>query len=399
MYDAIVVGARCAGSPTAMLLARKGHRVLLVDRDTFPSDSFRNHVVLHGGSKRLHRWGLLERLVAAGTPPIRKMTLDLGDFPLTGTPPTEEGVASQYGPRRYVLDKMLVDAAAEAGAEVREGFSVSELLFEDGRVVGIKGKEKGGPAVTERARIVIGADGQYSLVARSVEAATYNETPALTCGYFSYWSGVPCEGIEIIFRDRPAFMLAFQTNNGLTCVAAQVPVGEFPTFRTDVDGYFYKVLEHAPELAEKVRAGRREERYYGSAQLEGFFRKPHGPGWALVGDAGYHKDPITAQGISDAFRDAELLSDALDEGFSGRKALDEALAGYEQARNEAAQPSYEDACRSATFPPASPGFLRLRAAVRGDQELTDLLYGVGLGTVPNERLMGDERIRKAMAGR
>jgi flavin-dependent dehydrogenase len=381
-----------------MLLARKGYHVLLVDRATFPSDTMRNHVILHRGTVKLHEWGLLERVEAAGTPPLRKLLVDLGDFPLSGYPPPGDGVDAEWGPRRFVLDKVLVDAAAEAGVEVREGFSVSELLSEDGRVVGIKGKTKGGSPVTERANIVIGADGQYSLVARSVEAPTYNEQPALTCGYFSYWSGVPCEGMEIYFRDRPAFLIAYRTNNGLTCVGAQVPIGEFPAFRSDVERYFLRLLEHVPALEERVRAGKREERFYGSANLEGFFRKPYGPGWALVGDAGYHKDPITAQGITDAFRDAELLAGALDDGLSGRIPIDEALAGYEQQRNEAAQPSYERTSHTASFEPVSPDFLRMRAAARGDQELTNLLLGMGVGTVRFETLMAHEGIRKLTGG-
>ena len=397
MYDAIVIGARCAGSPTAMLLARKGYRVLLVDRATFPSDSMRNHVIRHPGVVQLHRWGLLDRIVAAGTPPIRKHTSDFGDFPFVGYHPPGDGVDAEYGPRRLVLDKILVDAAAEAGAEIREGFSVSEVVVEDGRVTGIRGKAKGGTTVTERARIVIGADGQHSLVARTVQAPLYDERPALTCGYYSYWSGMPCEGIEVYLRDRPVFLLAYATNYGLTCIAIQVPVSEFSSIRADIERYFFEALDLAPDLAERVRAGRREERFVGTADLPNFFRKPYGPGWALVGDAGYHKDPITARGISDAFRDAELLAEAIDAGFSGRHPLDGALAGYEQQRNEAARPAYEETCQVASFPTLPPRVYRLRAAIRGNQELCDLMAGVNVGTVPGENFFGLESIQRIMS--
>jgi flavin-dependent dehydrogenase len=396
MYDAIVIGARCAGSPTAMLLSRKGYRVLLVDRATFPSDTFRNHVIRHDGTVRLLRWGLLDRIIAAGTPPIRKWTSDFGDFPLSGYPPPADGVDAEYGPRRTVLDKILVDAAAEAGAEVREGFSVSGILMDGDRVTSIRGKSKGGSTVTEHARIVVGADGHHSLVARTVGAPAYNEKPALTCGYFSYWSDLPLEGIEVYFRDTPAFMLAFATNFGQTCVAIQLPVSCFPAFRADVEGAFYSALDAAPELAERVRAGRREERFVGTGDLENFFRKPYGPGWALAGDAGYHKDPITARGVSDAFRDAELLAEAIDEGFSGCVPLEEALAAYQQRRDAAAMPQYEGACAAALLEPIPAGTLRLRAAIRGNQELVDGFFGVNGGTVNREAFFGSAPLQQAL---
>lgn len=368
MFDAIVVGARCAGSPTAMLLARKGYRVLLVDRATFPSDSPKNHYIREMGVGQLKKWGLLDRVVASGAPPVRKNMLDFGDYPMLGYPIYVSGVDAEYGPRRIVLDKLLLDAAAEAGAEVREGFSVQEIVVEDGRVVGIRGKSKGGESVTERATIVIGADGHHSLVARTVEAPTYNEKPALTCGYFSYWTDVPCDALEVYFRPEPAFMLAFPTNYGQTCVATQVPIREFQTFRTDIESNFMRMIDLAPELAERVRNGKRVERFYGTADLENFFRKPFGPGWALVGDAGYHKDPITALGVSDAFRDAELLADAVDSGLSGGEPMEQALAEYERTRNDAAMPQYEEACGMASFYPMPEQVFQIRAAIRGNQE-------------------------------
>jgi len=155
-YDAIVVGARCAGSPTAMLLARKGWRVLTIDRATFPSDTLSTHVVHPRGAAALARWGLLDRLKATGCPPIDTYAFDFGPFTISGTPGTPEAPVS-YCPRRTVLDKLLVDAAAEAGAQIREGFTVDEVLTEDGRVVGIKGHAKGGERIAERARTMFTA--------------------------------------------------------------------------------------------------------------------------------------------------------------------------------------------------------------------------------------------------
>jgi flavin-dependent dehydrogenase len=133
MYDVIVVGARCAGSPTAMLLARKGYRVL-VDRTSFPSDTLSTHYIHQAGGARLKQWGLLDALVASNCPPIREQTFDVGPFALVGTPPPADGVADAYAPRRTVLDQLLVESASAAGAEVRERFTVRELVLDGEQV-------------------------------------------------------------------------------------------------------------------------------------------------------------------------------------------------------------------------------------------------------------------------
>ncbi len=180
-YDAIVVGARCAGSPTAMLLARKGYRVLLVDKATFPSDTMSTHVVHPPGVAALRDWGLLERLEATGCPPVRTYSFDFGPLTISGTPQPIDGIAHGYCPRRTVLDQLLVDAAVEAGAELREGFNVDEIVAADGAVIGIQGHVKGGATVTERARVVIGADGRHSLVAKTVQPEQYERAPLTPC--------------------------------------------------------------------------------------------------------------------------------------------------------------------------------------------------------------------------
>src|SRR5579864_4752514 len=196
MYDAIIVGARCAGSPTALLLARKGYKVLLLDRGTFPSDMpFSNHYVHQTGSARMKRWGLLEELAATGCPPITTNHWNYGAFTLTGSPtPAEGGVKEAFAPRRKVLDPILVKAAVAAGAELREGFSAQEVLFENDRVVGIRGRQKNGANVTEKARILVGADGMFSLVAKSVKAEECSSKPALEGSWYAYWSGVKVKG-------------------------------------------------------------------------------------------------------------------------------------------------------------------------------------------------------------
>jgi 2-polyprenyl-6-methoxyphenol hydroxylase-like FAD-dependent oxidoreductase len=360
-YDAIVVGARCAGSPLAMLLARRGYRVLAVDRATFPSDTISTHLIHAPGVEALARWGLLERVVATNCPPIESYVTDFGPFSLTGRPGTA------YAPRRTVLDELLVSAAAEADAEVRQGFTVESLVVENGRVVGIRGHGKGGATVTERASVVIGADGRYSLVADAVAAEEYDTRPKLLASYYSYWSGLPMEGrFETWVRPQRG-IAAWPTNDDLTLVIAGWPYREFETNRDDPERHFLETIELAPAFAERLRAGKREERFLGAA-VPGYFRKPYGPGWALVGDAGYNKDYITAQGIADAFRDVELCAGALDQSLSGARPFDEAMAEYGSQRDAQVKPMYELTADFASLEPAPPELQQLLAAASRDEE-------------------------------
>ena len=255
MYDAIIVGALRAGAPTAMLLARRGYRVLMVDRATFPSDTFRNHALLQPALLQLRRWGLLDEVIASGCPPIRHVTQDMGDFPLTGTLPLAEGLAGLYAPRRKYLDTILVNAAVRAGVELREGFAVQSPLWDGDRVVGIEGRTAAGTLVTEEARIVVGADGLHSIVARAVDAPTYDAHPTLTWIYYSYWDGVPLGGLELYRRDHVA-MLGFPTNDGLTCVATFGPVEGFHSYRADYEANFFATLDLVPDFAARVPGGR-----------------------------------------------------------------------------------------------------------------------------------------------
>jgi flavin-dependent dehydrogenase len=336
MYDAIVIGARCAGSPTAMLLARAGHRVLLVDRATFPSDKLSTHYIQEQGVQCLERWGLLPQLTATNCPKITTFNLYNGDSLLMSQPMT----GAAYCPRRYLLDTILVEAAAEAGAEVRQAFTVDKVLFEGDRVTGITGHTRDRNEVREEAHYVIGAEGHHSLVADSVNAPKYRERESLTCGYYSYWSGVDIHGAEVHISERGG-VLAFPTNDGQVCIAAGTRHDLFAEYRAGIETMFMYILDASPEFAAKVRAGKREERWMGNADQPNFFRKPWGPGWALVGDAGYMKDPTTGLGISDAFRDAELLSAALDAALSGRAPAETALAAYQEQRDAIASPMYE----------------------------------------------------------
>lgn len=224
-FDAIVIGARCAGSPTAMLLARKGYRVLVVDRATFPSDTISTHIVHPRGVAALSRWELLERLKASGCPPIDTYAFDFGPFTLAGAPGTKD-MPLAYCPRRAILDKLLVDAAREAGADVREGITVEEILVDDGRVTGIKARSSRDEPLTAKAKIVIGADGKNSMVADAIQAPRYNEKPPLLAAYYTYWRGLPMHGrMENYIRERRGFAVA-PTHDDLTLVIAGWPYAE-----------------------------------------------------------------------------------------------------------------------------------------------------------------------------
>ena len=381
-----------------MLLARKGYRVLLLDKATFPSDTMSTHFVHPPGVAALERWGLLERLEATGCPPVETYSFDFGPLTISGSPQPIDGIAHGYCPRRTVLDKLLVDAAVEAGAELREGFTVDEILADDGTVTGIRGHAKGGAAVTERARVVIGADGKHSLVAKTVQPEQYDERRSHLAMYYAYWSGLPSSGFETTIRaENRRGWAAIPTHDDLTVVPFGWPVEEFHANRKDIEGNFFAAMELAPEFAERVRAAKRESKFIGSAELPGYFRKPFGPGWALVGDAGYHKNPITAMGINDAFRDAELVAGALDDAFSGRRSYEEGMSDYQQARDREALPVYEFTDEFAQLQPPPPEMQQLIGAMHGNQEAMDGFVSVQAATLPAPEFFAPENVGRIMA--
>jgi len=393
-YDAIIVGARCAGAPTAMLLARKGYRVLLVDRASFPSDTVSTHFIHAPGVAALRRWGLLDQVIATGCPPAETYSFDFGPFTIKGTARPVDGSSTAYAPRRTVLDKILVDAAVAAGVELRERFTVEDIVIEDGAVVGVRGHGDGGKSTVERARVVIGADGRNSHIAKVVKPEHYNEKPELQWSYYTYWSGLPCDGMEIVARAGRGWGI-MPTNDDLTLLVVGWPIAEAKTYKTDVEANYLKTLELEPEFAEQVRAATRVEGFHGAA-VPNFFRRPYGDGWALVGDAGYCKDPITAQGISDAFRDAELCATALDEAFTGARTFDEAMFDYQRTRDEQVLPIYDFTTDMATLEPPSPEVEQLLGAVHGNQDAMDDFVSLTAGTVSPAEFFSPENIGRIM---
>lgn len=382
-YDAIVVGARVAGSPTAMLLARAGHRVLVIDKATFPSDTMSTLNLQPAAVARLEGWGLLDRVRRSGCSPFRETALTLGDIEIIGHPWSPDGVTEGFAPRRSVLDKVLVEAAMEAGVEVREGFAFDDVVRDGDRVVGIRGHSGGRGGMIERARVVIGADGMRSTVARAVGAPVIEERPPLACWYYTFYSGLGVTRAEATVRNQ-RMVAMFPTNDDLAIVLAGWPIAEFREVKSSIETNFLQALEIAPGLAERVRAGRREERFVGTADVPGLIRRSHGPGWALVGDAGYHKDPCTGQGIADAFTYGELLAHAVSDGLAGRRTLDCATAEYQLERDAKVRSMFDWTYKNSALRPPSERLARLLRAAAAKPDATARLLGVFAGTVTPE---------------
>jgi flavin-dependent dehydrogenase len=273
---------------------------------------------------------------------------------------------------------------------VREKSPVDRLVTEGDRVTGIRSRGR-----TDQARIVIGADGLNSLVAREVNAPTYNDQGTLTCAYYTYWTGLGIDGVELYPRPR-CMIVAAPTNDGQVVTIVLWPNADFHAVRSDIEGRFMEALELAPGLAARVRRATRTERFRGTGRLPNFYRRPHGDGWALVGDAGYHKDPILALGISDAFRDAELLAHAVDAGLSGRARLARALAEYEQRRNELSAHGFQSTVDFARLQPPAPEMQQLFAALRGSPRERDRLFGTFAGTVPPDEYFAPDNLARIL---
>jgi menaquinone-9 beta-reductase len=344
-YDAVVVGARCAGAATAMLLARYGLSVLLVDRDRHGADTLSTLALMRAGVLQLHRWGLLDRIKAAGTPAINRTSFIYGDETITLPIKTRDGVDALYAPRRTVVDALLAEAAAEAGAEVVFGARLVDLERDpNGRVVGAVIEERGGAVRRVGAGIVIGADGRRSRVAGLVEAGTYCQRTNAAGVVYAFWPGLENARTRWYYRSGVSTG-AIPTNNGDACVFVAVPQKRFlGEIQADLEAGYRKVLtECSPDLAAEVAEKEPSEPFRGFPGQPGLMRQSHGPGWALVGDAGYFKDPITAHGISDALRDAEFLARAVKRGS------DEALAEYQSKRDELSRELFDITDEIAAF--------------------------------------------------
>ena len=335
-YDVVVVGARVAGASTALLLARAGLKVALVDRGSYGSDTMSTHALMRAGVLQLSRWGVLPEVVAAGTPAVEKTLFHYadGDTVQVSIRPSP-GVAALYAPRRYLVDRILVDAAAAAGADVHHGVTVTGLLESDpGRVAGVRARTRDGATFEIRAGLTVGADGIRSVVADQVGAPVERWSGAPGAALYRYHGDFCVAGYEWGYGPSGSAGM-IPTNDGLTCVfVAAKPERVRSLRRIGAEAAFETLFaeaapDHLPRLHMSTPAGR----IHGWGGAPGFVRRSWGPGWALVGDAGYFKDPITAHGMTDALRDAELLADAILQARAGLRPEGLALAAYQRRRD------------------------------------------------------------------
>ncbi|HYM96526.1 MAG TPA: NAD(P)/FAD-dependent oxidoreductase [Candidatus Sulfotelmatobacter sp.] len=385
MYDVAIVGARCAGASLAMLLAQRGWRVALVDRAQFPSDTISTHFLWQRGAAHLKSWGLLPRLRRLGCMPLPELTFDFGRVSLTGPPPPVDGVSDSYCPRRTVLDSLLVEAATDAGVDLLEQTAVMGMRWSEGRAGGIVIRGGNGATKSLEARVVVGADGRHSSIARETQAQAYRWIPSLTFVYYSYWSGLSSR-VPVYHMRAGRLILRWPTNDGLTCIYVGSSRSEFAAFRRDIEGNFLRALECVEGLRDEVAAGRREERFRGSADLPNFYRTAYGSGWVLVGDAGHHKDPATGFGISDAFAAAEVLATAVHSVLARERSWLEAMSAYEKWRDASTKQGFERTIAAASLRPVSHRIERHLADAAGKPDEVTHVIGVLGGIIPAEEV-------------
>jgi 2-polyprenyl-6-methoxyphenol hydroxylase-like FAD-dependent oxidoreductase len=377
-YDVVIVGGRLAGAATAMLTARAGRRVLVIERARPGSDTLSTHALLRAGTLQLKRFGVLDRIVAAGTPPVRRTTFhhDDGSTPITIKP--SAGIDTLYAPRRTLLDRVLVDAARAAGAEIRFGVAATELTRDaHGRADGVVMRDAQGHYERITADLVVGADGAGSFVARAVAAPLERLGHHASAFVFGYWDGVAQDGYEWVYRPGMTAGL-IPTNDDQTCIF----IGTTPTrFRVevapDVPGAYHRLLVAGfPEAHDRLARAGAPARLRTFPGLTGFVRRSHGPGWALVGDAGYFKDPLSAHGMTDALRDAELLARAV--LAQDDPADEEALAAYQATRDRCSRALFDVVDRIASYDWDTPTVRELLLELNSSMaEEVELLAGLG----------------------
>ncbi len=351
--DVLIVGARCAGAPLAMLLARKGFAVTAFDRCAFPSDTISTHFIWPVGVAALHRWSIWDSIRAGGPAICHKWYASNPDSDKLAALDSFDGVGYAISLRRFKLDALLVEAARQAGAEIREESKVDDLIMQHGSVVGIRGHDvRSGAPFEERARVVVGADGRNSFVARAVRAAKYNAVPSLTASYYTYVIDRETDpDLAELYTRPPREFLFTPTDDGLTMINLVIGSSLISEFRKSVEANFSAAFRPYPALAQRLQKATRVAPIKGAIHLPNQYRQSFGPGWALVGDAGYHRDPIRAQGIHDAFLDAEDLAAALGRGLTGEESMESAMRARQERRDDRTCGSYELSLKAARFEP------------------------------------------------
>jgi 2-polyprenyl-6-methoxyphenol hydroxylase-like FAD-dependent oxidoreductase len=363
-FDVIVVGARCAGAPLAAMLARVGLRVCVVDKDRFPSDTLSTHAIQPAGVQVLERIGALDALLKVAPPMLRGRMVFDNDVAVIDDVVAITG-APVLSVRRITLDEILVNGAAEAGAQVRTQTAATGLVVDRGRVAGVT------TAAGElRAPLVVGADGTRSAVAKMVGAKEYQRTSNGRVFMWAYYEGDPTGGELWIGKIGDHAYLATPADNGLSLVAACPSIDRRDEVRADREAVYDKGVRCWPELHAGVGEARREGPVHTMANMNGFFRTSAGPGWALVGDAGHFKDPTPGQGIADALRQAEKLAAAIERGLGGGPGtLDQSLHDWWRWRDEDAWEMYWFAHDLGAAGPTPPLLREAQRRIAADRDL------------------------------
>ncbi|HEY0061571.1 MAG TPA: FAD-dependent monooxygenase [Telluria sp.] len=383
-FDVIVVGGSVSGAPTATWLARKGYKVLIVEKDTFPRDANSTHFIWPRGMSYLNRLGVADKILAQ-TPSFKKLEVSIEGISLHGGVPLQavkdrfiklhgddSGVVDYYaGPRRFFLDKVLLDEARASGVDVREATAVQSLIVEDGVVVGVRGTGPGGVMLQARARIVVGADGRMSQFAGHVAAEKTVVREKSTFAYYGYFSGI--DKPELCIHKRGRFGTAiFPTMEDRHLVLVYGPTAWWSDFSKDPEANFHKTYEFvAPDVAAVVARGKRVEPFKAMGRMVAFHRQDHGKGWVLVGDACSFKDQWTAMGITHSLRDAELVTGYLDRVLKGEIGFDAAMDQYSEVRMADYEDYWTMVCDGAEMNPYTREHLEFFHAIQGDQAKVD----------------------------
>jgi flavin-dependent dehydrogenase len=394
-YDAVVIGARCAGAATALLLAEAGHRVLLADRSRDPAEPMSTRYIHQPGVARLRDWGVLPALLAAGCRRLTGLSHTVGGVTVGGPLPAYDGVDFAVAPARVLLDRLLVEAARESGAEYLPGVSLTGLTWCDGRVAGVRLRGQDGAAAQPKARVVIGADGMRSTVARLCDAAQTADDGRRTCVYYTGWrladadfgDGFGATDHVRLVETSDAYLGVIPTDDGISLIATYAPQSAFARLRTDpAAAHLDMIRALTPGLYEALRGRSPALRLTGSGDQRNFLRAPTGPGWALVGDAGQHKDSITARGITDAFLQAELLAQVLAGRCGAQRTVDLALAEFARRRDGLLAESYAATLRAAQLQVTGRRVAE-HARIRDSAALTAVYLGVLAGQRSAEELV------------
>ncbi len=394
-FDVVVIGGSVSGAPTAMLLARRGYKVLVVERQVFPRDTLSTHFIWPRGVSYLNRWGLAQRVLDR-TPHFERMEVNIEGVSLMGSIPLRDvenrfqqlhgdarDVTNTYcGPRRFFLDQLLLDAARDAGVEVRESTSYTHPIVEDGVVCGVNvvGPSRRPEAI--RAKLVIGADGRFSSFVKHVGSRTVDLRPLSTFAYWGYFSRIEKDELAIHKRGRLGTAI-FPTSHGTHMVLVYGPTAWWDDFRKDAEGNFFRTYEFcAPDVTELIRAGQREEPFKACGTMPAFHRELWGPGWALVGDAGSFKDQVTAMGITHSFRDAELITGYIHRAFSGELTMESAMTEYATVRAADYKEYFDMVCRTAEMNAYTRAELEYFYSIQNNQPLIDQLVSQFGDTLP-----------------